>query len=266
MNKAQNYLDQYVCDKLSFRVMFGNCTSTFENVFRNISQHEQPHIIILLNCLNSVLNFVNYQEIQYDHENVRVWHLFRHSSWKGNKIIYNTIPVPSPKNYIFFRISQHCESDQIPDPKKRFNGKSHIQQFLNAVGNVYYSEYRQLSSDILLFRIYTNQAKTCAIKDRLPLYLLKPHSLKGRFLFHITQKLVDNHSSEEIFNTLVTIKNYINKLTGHVGLEIMQKNFRQDLIDRIIDAKLLEQKQHNSYIMTPRGHFLLYYSSFISSI
>lgn len=266
MNSCQNYLDQYVCDNLTLRVLFGDYDDTFESVFYNLRQHEKPHIIIIRKCGKVEPEFSDYREIQTCHVSTRTWYSFQNMCWNGNMIFREKIRNQTI-SYILLKTIIHYKNDMIIDAKKRFTGQSILKWSLDISGNVFYSEARALSNSINLLRIYTNQAKQIVVRDKLPLYVIKPNSIKGRFLFHLTEQLVIKYSSNEILDSLSTIKKRIYELKGSISMKQMKMFVSHPILKTIINTHLVEEIENgnDTYIMTPRGNYLLFYSSSSSS-
>lgn len=275
MYRNQNYLDRFVVDTICLRVLSGEKSmQDLVTIFSELRQHEKPHIIVFRKNAETEetkvfddFEFPLFGEVEQEIKNIRVWHSFHNFKWRKNNIEYHegnknikTEENSETKKLKKICLSWTCESNNIDtrqDPKRRFEGnKTQLKYWLNVIGNVYYMEQRFLSQTVVMTRIYTYEAKSRIVREKIPLYVEKTNSIRGKFLYNITHQL-ETYYSTSLTNAMLQVKKLISK--GNTSKEYLEShiNFPKDLLETIELLQLIKIEE-KVYKTTPRGNYFLY--------
>jgi hypothetical protein len=255
--KLQNYLDQYVVDKMALRILHAKYNTEFFKVFSNLRRHESPHIIIMEKTRNSekhqYIELDGYIEVPVTSKIIRVWHRLQFNTWHNNTISYQKT---NSKDHIYIHLTSECNNELIIDSKRRyFCTLYNCTYWINATGkSIYYIEHRIISQNCVITRVLTHIAKKEIISGKLPFYVAQKKTTKGQFLHNLTNNII-SFNSTDLLQNLKHFKTLASK-------EILENIMGQEQIYELLKAKFIEySKESGFYHITKRGHYLLYYSS-----
>lgn len=282
--RCQNYLDQYVVDKLTLRVF--NCTWAgveAQNPLLGLRRHELPHILVMSRCTeNTSAFFSGYEEITADvcHDagggGVRVWRQPGLTMWQGSEVIYGTGFVGDdaptaltggestssphhPHSDITLSLGHTRVHDVLHDPKDRYVGV-YDGAFLIVVGDgTYYAEHRILTRSSTLTRVFSNRAKSTIVTEKLPTYATKPRSPRGRLFYNLTTSL-GRYDSPADMSALLSVKRAIYKSKGKITRARLSCIVDEECAGGLVRRRLIQACDGHYYAMTVRGNYLAYSS------
>ena len=242
MLKLQNYLDRYVVDRYTLRILYGKYSAEFLKTYETLRNHEKPHIIVLKKTANFKreafphFDSASFLEFEFLYQ-IREWCNYPLNFQKPGALSIQTSAADSVY-------------DVIGDTKQRCPDGICTLEFSLIVEGAFYCETRTLGASCTLLRAYTADAKSTIFQNKLPLYVTKPESAKGRMLFNMTRA------------ALVGAWPLVDRLRR-------VKNREPDPGDPapLLTHSLIRREPNGTYMPTLRGNFVLYCASLgVSSI
>jgi len=274
MQREQNYIDQHILDPISIRILYGTMNLEFMDIFNRLRRHELPHLILLnVTPEDLIPKFSGYhsQTNQLKQPWVRIW---KHESlFMGQCLHIGDFDSPDSPDAIVIRTSQirRPNDDLRIDPKNRYRPMDHQTlpaptKWVIASGpKVYYTEHRRLGMNCVLTRVLTHTAKGTILRHKLPVYYTPANSARGQFLHNLT-KTVQSYDTQKIVTHLELLKNMIYRSKGRLSETQLIACVPEDqTLELLRLGKLIYEIEPGRYIMTRRGNFLIYSSSFSSS-
>ena len=258
MTELQNYLDRYVLDTLCWRVVSCVYRTDLKRHLNDLRDHEKPHILVIWNVSGSYINLPDYHRIHTDDP---VWISVHHKILSDIIVFQKPIHRDDAIRLQEVNIPFH---DIHPDPKGRYTGTSTTQEkWLKVTGDMFYVESRSIGNDMVMTRICTKQVLSKIITHKLPVYAYCSDSIRGRFLFNITQ---NTHRCLQIgtVRILHKIKNEDRHYKGKIPVTSILNITSKDILNMFLTRHYLNRT--GDYIsITIRGRYLLFYYTQIYS-
>ena len=266
-HRTQNYIDRFVADRISLRVVLAEPGAVFDGVISKMRQHEFPHVIILKNAENLDAHFGGFggfEELPGFPRCIRVWE--RCSDQPGPKRVRFSFGPEGAAAVngvaIGLCLGRYPATDVFPDPKQRsesVGSVGEVEHWVQASGDVYYSEHRLLAKGVTLTRIYTTGAQRSMFRQQLPILANGAVSKKGKFIYNWTKRLESTRITQ-FQQPLLQVKEELKRCRGLLRPMAICNLVTVGVYRQLLAANLIKE-ENGAFKLTPAGNYVLYHNS-----
>lgn len=216
----------------------------------DLRDHEKPHVVVIWDLRGASPVIPQYVRT---HPDSAIWISTSYPLLADVMVFQIATHLPEQ---ICLRLENLPPHDVHPDTKNRVS-HSKQQKWVKATGDVFYAECRSIGNELVMTRVFNKLALSRIISLKLPVYAFRPSSLKGRFLYNLTQN-IHRHISPDTVNVLQTIRIKDRQHKGKIPNSLILSILSHDTLDKLRSKNYIRTSQEYTS-MTIRGKYLLFY-------